>query len=91
MGIDHAVHGLATGVLRGGDFPVAILLKLLADAGNHRTEVLHAELALSLSRGQSLAHTKVVDDLTGLVECGTGRNGLGGSCHNENLLRDCLL
>lgn len=78
--VRHAVDGLATAVRGRVDFPVAVLLKLLADAGDHRAEVLHAELALSLSRGEGLAHAEVVDDLTSLAE------GLGSGRHDTILL-----
>lgn len=75
--VGHAVDGLATAVLDGRDFPVAVTLKLLTDGRDHRAEVLHAELGLSLSGGESLARTEVVDDLTSLAE------GLGSGSHND--------
>lgn len=77
MDVGHAVDGLATAVLDGRDLPVAVLLKLLANRADHRTEVANAELALSLSGGEGLAHAEVIDDLTSLAE------GLGGGSHND--------
>lgn len=77
VGVDHAVDGLATVVLSGRDFPIAVTLKLLTDGRDHGAEVANTELALSLSGGESLARAEVIDDLTSLAK------GLGSGSHND--------